>query len=122
MRRVPALLLLFSMALPPASELVPVPVRADEPAEKQQPKRKYQKSRLTYDETEAAADKRRVLLTTGEDRTVDLDFDANAGANGISMPQGRRSFGREMHRSMPPLPSSALSTSLARKAGRMKSS
>ncbi|MFZ9596500.1 MAG: hypothetical protein ACO3A2_10535 [Bdellovibrionia bacterium] len=50
------------------------------------PKRKnrYQRSKLTYDESEATADRRRMLLTTGEDKAVDLDFDANAGANGIS--------------------------------------
>jgi pilus assembly protein CpaC len=47
-------------------------------------KAKYRKSKLTYDESEAVADKRRLLLTTGEDKTVDLDFEANAGANGIS--------------------------------------
>jgi pilus assembly protein CpaC len=45
---------------------------------------KYQRSRLTNDESESVADKRRLLLTTGEDKAVDLDFDANAGANGIS--------------------------------------
>lgn len=50
------------------------------------PKRgKYQRSKLTSDETEATADRRRLLLTTGEDRAVDLTFEANAGANGISI-------------------------------------
>ena len=44
----------------------------------------YKKSKLTYDESEVVADKRRLLLATGEDKAVDLDFDANAGANGIS--------------------------------------
>src|SRR4051794_8131759 len=47
-------------------------------------KNKYQRSRLTNDESESIADKRRLLLTTGEDKAVDLDFDANGGANGIS--------------------------------------
>jgi len=47
--------------------------------------RKYQKSRLTNDESEAVSDKRHLLLTTGEDKAVDLDFEANAGANGISI-------------------------------------
>src|SRR6476620_4949200 len=47
-------------------------------------KNKYQKSRLTHDESEATADKRKLLLTTGEDKAIDLDFDANAGPNGIS--------------------------------------
>jgi pilus assembly protein CpaC len=56
-------------------------VWADEPVHK---KNKYQRSKLTYDESEAVADKRRLLLTTGEDKAVDLDFEANAGAAGIS--------------------------------------
>ena len=47
-------------------------------------KNKYRKSQLTYDESEAVADKRTLLLTTGEDKAVDLDFEANGGANGIS--------------------------------------
>src|SRR4051794_2035952 len=47
-------------------------------------KNKYQKSKLTNDESEAIADKRFLLLSTGEDKAVDLDFEANAGANGIS--------------------------------------
>lgn len=47
-------------------------------------KSKYQRSKLTNDESESVADKRRLLLTTGEDKAVDLDFEANAGANGIS--------------------------------------
>ncbi|MEO5969468.1 MAG: hypothetical protein ABIQ95_06040 [Bdellovibrionia bacterium] len=45
---------------------------------------RYQRSKLTYDESEGEADRRRLLLTTGEDKAVDLDFEANAGANGIS--------------------------------------
>ena len=47
-------------------------------------KNKYRRSRLTNDESESIADKRYLLLTTGEDKAVDLDFEANAGANGIS--------------------------------------
>jgi len=47
-------------------------------------KNRYQRSKLTNDESEGEADKRRLLLTTGEDKAIDLDFDANAGANGIS--------------------------------------
>src|SRR4051812_13475001 len=47
-------------------------------------KSKYQRSKLTNDESEALADRRRLLLTTGEDKAVDLDFEANAGASGIS--------------------------------------
>ena len=47
-------------------------------------KNPYQRSKLTNDESEEVADKRNLLLTTGEDKAVDLDFEANAGANGIS--------------------------------------
>lgn len=45
---------------------------------------KFQRSKLTYDESEAVADKRHLLLTTGEDKAVDIDFDVNGGVNGIS--------------------------------------
>lgn len=44
----------------------------------------YRKSRLTNDRSEALADKRHLLLATGEDKAVDLDFEVNAGVNGIS--------------------------------------
>jgi pilus assembly protein CpaC len=53
--------------------------------EKPKPRSKYQRSKLTRDESEGEADKRRLLLTTGEDKAVDLDFEANAGANGITI-------------------------------------
>jgi pilus assembly protein CpaC len=56
-----------------------------ESATEQTPKSKYQRSKLTRDESEGEADKRRLLLTTGEDKAVDLDFEANAGANGITI-------------------------------------
>jgi pilus assembly protein CpaC len=45
----------------------------------------YRRSRLTTDESEGRADHRRIVLTTGEDKAVDLDFDANTTANGISI-------------------------------------
>ena len=48
-------------------------------------KDKYKRSKLTRDESEGVADHRRLLLTTGEDKAVDLEFEANAGANGISV-------------------------------------
>src|SRR3954447_10399467 len=48
-------------------------------------KNKYQRSKLTYDESEGIADRRRLLLTTGEDKAVDLDFDVNGGPNGIAL-------------------------------------
>jgi pilus assembly protein CpaC len=41
------------------------------------------RSRLTNDASELNADKRRLLLTTGEDKAVDLDFDVST-ANGIA--------------------------------------
>lgn len=46
---------------------------------------RFKRSKLTYDESEGRADKRYVLLATGEDRAIDLDFEANAGANGIAI-------------------------------------
>lgn len=60
---------------------------ADADAEKAERKKrgKYQRSRLTSDETESVADRRRLLLTTGEDKSVDLDFEANGGPNGIAI-------------------------------------
>jgi pilus assembly protein CpaC len=49
-------------------------------------KRKYRRSRLTSDLTDGQADKRRILLATGEDRTVDLDFEPrSAGPDGIAI-------------------------------------
>ncbi len=56
----------------------------DDRAEALPRKKKHQISKLTSDESESMADKRRLLLTTGEDKAVDLDFEVNAGANGIS--------------------------------------
>ncbi len=44
---------------------------------------KFKQSKLTRDETEAKADRRSLLLTTGEDKVVDLDFDV-AGEKFIS--------------------------------------
>lgn len=49
-----------------------------------QRKNRYQRSRLTSDESEAEADHRKLVLSSGEDKAVDLDFDVNAGAAGIS--------------------------------------
>ena len=46
--------------------------------------RKHRRSRLTRDTSERAADKRRLLLATGEDKAVDVDFDI-ASANGITV-------------------------------------
>jgi pilus assembly protein CpaC len=40
-------------------------------------KKKYKRSRLTNDESEGEADKRHLLLSTGEDKAIDLDFDVN---------------------------------------------
>jgi pilus assembly protein CpaC len=49
-----------------------------------QKKGKYQRSKLTSDESESVADQRRLVLSTGEDKTVDLDFDPNPTQNGIA--------------------------------------
>ena len=48
-------------------------------------KNRYRKSRLTHETSEAMADHRRLLLATGEDRAVDLSFDVEGGANGITV-------------------------------------
>lgn len=59
--------------------------RAEAPTTIPSPKKsKYQKSKLTSDESEALADRRYLLLANGEDKNVDLDFEVNAGANGIT--------------------------------------
>ncbi len=55
-----------------------------EPEEKVD-KEKFRKSRLTLDESEGTADRRQLLLSTGEDKAIDLDFEANAGTGGISI-------------------------------------
>ncbi len=57
----------------------------EEPEIKAKPVRRHRRSRLTSDESEAASDHRSLVLTTGEDKTVDLDFDANTSVNGISI-------------------------------------
>jgi pilus assembly protein CpaC len=49
------------------------------------PKKNFRRSKLTSDESEGLADRRRLLLATGEDRAVDLDFEVNGGANGIAI-------------------------------------
>ncbi len=45
----------------------------------------YKKSRLTSDRSEGKADRRDLVLAVGKDKVVDLDFDPNAGAAGISI-------------------------------------
>jgi pilus assembly protein CpaC len=55
-----------------------IPVEIGKPVTKSQKAREpYRKSRLTKDVSEAKADRRRVLLSTGEDKVVDLDFDVD---------------------------------------------
>ncbi len=44
-------------------------------------KNRFRKSRLTRDEQEIKADRRRMRLTTGEDKAVDLDFDLKGPEN-----------------------------------------
>ncbi|MCM2322412.1 MAG: BON domain-containing protein [Oligoflexia bacterium] len=52
---------------------------ATEPAPRRR-KVPFRRSRLTRDESEGTADKRKLLLSTGEDKAVDVDFDLNADA------------------------------------------
>lgn len=56
-----------------------------DPAPAKTGKEKYRKSKLTYDESEALADRRTVRLSTGEDKAIDLDFEVNGGGNGFSV-------------------------------------
>ncbi len=63
----------------------PAPRPTPAPAAGKAQKRGYQRSRLTSDESEATADRRKLLLASGEDRAVDLDFEVNAGAKGIAI-------------------------------------
>jgi len=55
-------------------------VQKDEKAAK-----KYRRSKLTRDESEAKADKRKLLLTTGEDKVVDVDFEVTDYLKHISI-------------------------------------
>ena len=59
------------------------PVVDDSVASRPIRRKRAKPSRLTRDTSEGAADRRRLLLTTGEDRAVDLDFDLNGGANAV---------------------------------------
>lgn len=80
--------LLAMIAAAGAGILAQRAARADEPPPAPSPrpkKSRYKRSRLTNDETEMTADHRTLLLTTGEDRAVDMDFDVNAGANGLAI-------------------------------------
>jgi pilus assembly protein CpaC len=55
-----------------------IPVELAKPVTKTQKAREpYRKSRFTKDVSEGKADRRRVLLSTGEDKVVDLDFDVD---------------------------------------------
>src|SRR6185437_4776636 len=65
------------------AEIAPAGVaRADSAAPKKTDD--YYTSRYTRDEQEAKADKTKLLLTTGEDKPVDVDFDIS-GANAITI-------------------------------------
>lgn len=48
-------------------------------------KKTYKRSKHTSDFSEGTSDKRRLLLTTGEDKVVDVDFDANMTKDGIAI-------------------------------------
>lgn len=67
--------------IPPAGTVtVPVEVGGQK---KKGPKEPYRRSKLTKDVSEGKADRRRVILATGEDKVVDLDFDVEQGPQGI---------------------------------------
>lgn len=72
---------------PESSESAAAPEAAPETKQPSKKKKKdrYQKSRLTSDRSEMTSDRRKLLLATGEDRTVDLSFDANVEKGGIAV-------------------------------------
>ena len=74
-----------SAATEPGTAQVPPVDGADDSEAPRAPsrRRRPKPSRLTHDSSERAADRRRMLLTTGEDRAVDLDFELNGGSNAI---------------------------------------
>ena len=47
------------------------------------PDQKYRKSKLTHDKSEMSADHRKIILNKGEDKVIDLDFDAQFDKDGI---------------------------------------
>jgi pilus assembly protein CpaC len=74
-RKLLSYILIISIIVPQWSGFVPLRAE-DEP---------FKKSRLTSDKSEGTSDKRTLILTTGEDKVVDLNFDANVSANGVSI-------------------------------------
>lgn len=67
----------------PAVNSDTVPAEAKPKFKKSATQDRFRKSRLTKDDSEGRADRRKVLLSTGEDKVVDLDFDIESGVNGI---------------------------------------
>jgi pilus assembly protein CpaC len=64
----------------------PIPVETAKPVSKTRKAREpHRKSRLTKDVSEAKADRRKVLLATGEDKVVDLDFDVDNSPQAIQV-------------------------------------
>jgi pilus assembly protein CpaC len=64
----------------------PIPVETGKPVSKTRKAREpHRKSRLTKDVSEAKADRRKVLLATGEDKVVDLDFDVDSSPQAIQV-------------------------------------
>lgn len=60
---------------------------ASKPADAPPPAKlkKYRRSKLTRDEQEGLADRRTVLVTQGEEKSIDLDFEPSALQGGISI-------------------------------------
>ncbi len=83
MRRIWGLSTVFVLVITGAATALAEPPKVDVGAPKK--KKPFSRSKLTYDESEGLADRRKLLLTTGEDKAIDLDFEANAGAQGIAI-------------------------------------
>ncbi len=63
-----------------------IPVETGKSVSKTQKAREpYRRSRFTKDISEAKADRRRVLLSTGEDKVVDLDFDVDTSPEAVQV-------------------------------------
>lgn len=61
--------------------MAPLPVAHAEDEVLEKPRR----TRLTSDDSESKADRRKLLLASGEDRAVDLEFEVSGGAGGIAV-------------------------------------
>ncbi len=79
------ILSLLMFGLLPVWAQTPAPTGDEDPTAPRKGRDPYRRSKLTRDESEAIADRRRLRITKGEDRTVDLDFDPEPTEKGLSI-------------------------------------